>query len=317
MDSSIITLENVNKNYGAVKALDDLSLNFTKGINGFLGPNGAGKTTTLKILIGLIKPDRGKVSVLGLNPTTDTLKVREKVGFFPEFDVLNIDVSANKFIIHMGMISGLSREVAVKQLNRIATFLDLGEEIHRNLTTLSQGMKQKVKLAIALISDPEILLLDEPTSGLDPIARERMLRLIEALHRELDKDIVLSTHILKDVEMICDNIVLINKGRVIYEGEKDRLIKPIKNKLLLKVSLKPNKRVKEFSNALNEVGLKNSYDEDENVIHVYLPDDKNEEEVINDILKLVREFGLELRTLKHSQLTLEEVFENIIRGEVK
>ncbi len=317
MGTSIITLEKIRKNYGPVKALDNLSLNFQRGINGFLGPNGAGKTTTLKILIGLIKPDSGKVSVLGLNPITDALKVREKVGFFPEFDILNIDVEANKFIIHMGMISGLSREVAVKQLNRIAAFLDLGEEIHRSLVTLSQGMKQKVKLAISLISDPDILLLDEPTSGLDPIARERMLKLIEALYKELGKDVVLSTHILKDVEMICNNIVLINKGRVLYEGEKDKLIKPIKNKLILKVSLKPNKRVTEFSNALNEVGLRNSYDEDENVIHVYLPDDKRREGFINEVLKLIREFELELRTLKPSQLTLEEVFESIIRGEVK
>lgn len=309
--NNIITVRDLVKVFGPVKALDNLSLDFKKGINGFLGPNGAGKTTTLMILIGLLAPDSGEIDILGMNPIENSLEVKNLLGYFPEFDVLNIDVEADKFIVHMGMISGLSRETAVKQLNRIAVFLDMGEEIHRSLTTLSQGMKQKVKLAIALIHDPEILLLDEPTSGLDPISRERMLSLIRVLHEDLGKDIILSTHILRDVEQVCDHLVLINSGRTIFEGPKDRILKPIIRRIGLRVSVKASERNKKLVNIFKELGYESYYNEEENMIYVIPQNSKDV--VIREIIKIVYENGFELRSLKEIHPTLDDVFEQILR----
>ena len=311
--NAIIEVEEVTKRYGSIIALDDLSLSFKRGINGFLGPNGAGKTTTLQILIGLIKPDAGKVSVLGFDPISDGLKVRELIGFFPEFDVLNLDVEADKFIIHMGMVSGLSRETAVKQLNRIANFLGLGEEIHRELNTLSQGMKQKVKLAIALISDPEVLLLDEPTAGLDPVARNRMLRLVKMINKELDRDVIVSTHILRDVEQICDHLVVINSGKKVFEGPISSILKPLTSRLMLRVSTKPNEKVYRLLEMLEKKGYKTEYSEDENIIQVDFQE-KNRLTATKDIVNLVRELNLELRILKDLKPSLDDVFSYIVGG---
>ena len=307
----IIHLHNVVKSFNGVKALDGLTFSFPKGINGFLGPNGAGKSTTLLILMGLLKREKGEVRVLGMDPVIDGISVRNKLGFSPEFDVLNIEIEADKFIVHMGMISGLTREEAVKRLGRIEVFLDIGEEIKRPLNTLSHGMKQKVKLAIALIHDPEILLLDEPTTGLDPIARVKMLKLIKVLKKELDKDIILSTHILRDVEEICDYIVIINEGKKVIDGDKRSLIGKISKRIAVRISPYPDPVNLKFVSMVRESGLNAWYDNDENFVYI-TPKGKDYDKIKRLVLEILAENGLPLIIMREQPPTFEDVFKAVI-----
>ncbi|MGQ4891749.1 MAG: ABC transporter ATP-binding protein [Candidatus Njordarchaeia archaeon] len=308
---SIISLENVVKEFDGIYALNGLTLEFKNGINGFLGPNGAGKSTTLMVLMGLIKPDAGRVSVLGFDPVRESLKVREHLGFLPEFDVLDLDIEADKFIVHMGMISGLSREEAVKQLNKLSVFLALGEEMRRPLKTLSHGMKQKAKLAIAMISDPDILLLDEPTAGLDPLSRDRMLELIKILNEEMDKSIVLSTHLLNDVEAVCDYVVIINEGKVIGAGWKRELLDKLGKKLVVKITESVDPVNEKVVKILNELGHRAYYDEDENKLYV-LPKDRDFKRAKKDIIEVIATEKLPLVQLTEKIPTFEEIFEKML-----
>jgi ABC-2 type transport system ATP-binding protein len=214
-----IEVSGLTKRYGAVAALDGLTFALEQGIVGLMGANGAGKSTLIKILLGLLPPTSGEARVLGLDATTQGLRARERIGYMPEHDCLPPDVSAFSFISNMAQLSGLPAREAAGRTADTLRYVGLDEERYRPIGGYSTGMKQRVKFAQALVHDPQILFLDEPTNGLDPTGRESMLELIQRTGRQgTGLCIVMSTHLLADVEHICDQVVVLDGGRLIRAG---------------------------------------------------------------------------------------------------
>jgi ABC-2 type transport system ATP-binding protein len=211
----IIATRSLTKAYPAVKALDDLTLDVEPGVIGLVGANGAGKSTMIKVLLGLLTPTSGQVRVLGLDPVTQGEQVRARVGYMPEHDCLPPDMVAAEFVTHMARMSGLPRAVARERASEALRHVGLYEERYRQIGGYSTGMKQRVKLAQALVHDPDLLLLDEPTNGLDPAGRESMLALVHRIGTEFGISIVVCSHLLGEVERICDSLVAIEAGRLL------------------------------------------------------------------------------------------------------
>ncbi|MGH7713819.1 MAG: ABC transporter ATP-binding protein, partial [Gemmatimonadaceae bacterium] len=204
----MLSAEHLTKHYDKVVALNDVSFTISDGITGLLGENGAGKSTAIKIFLGLIQPTAGTATVLGKNASTD-LAVRGRLGYMPEHDCLPSQVSAAEFLTHMAQVSGLPPSAARTRAADTLRHTGLFEERYRSIGGYSTGMKQRVKLAQALVHDPAFVFLDEPTAGLDPLGREEMLTLIRKTHREFGISVVLSSHLMVDVERTCDRIIVV------------------------------------------------------------------------------------------------------------
>jgi ABC-2 type transport system ATP-binding protein len=242
-----IDLENVSRWYGKHHALCDITLHLQPGRIGLLGPNGAGKSTLLKILLGLLPPSSGTVRVLGQElreverPISNTLdlgrqfanillevassagNLRRAIGYMPEADALIPGLGGAEYVALAGELYGMSRKEALRRAHEVLTYLELEDARYRPLEEYSTGMKQRIKLAQALVHDPPVLLLDEPTSGLDPAGRDAMLDLLLTLGREHNKSFLLSTHLLGDVERVCDSVVILNEGQVLLQGSVDEV----------------------------------------------------------------------------------------------
>ena len=213
----LLEAKSLTKQYGATTALDSADFRVEKGITGLLGPNGAGKSTAIKLFLGLISPTGGSAEVMGAKPY-ETVEVRTRLGYMPEHDCLPTAITASEFLTHMGQVSGLPPAEARTRAADTLRHVGLDEERYRSIGEYSTGMKQRVKLAQALVHDPIIVLLDEPTAGLDPVGREEMLDLIRRIGREFDISILLSSHLMGDVERTCDRIIVLDNGRVTEEG---------------------------------------------------------------------------------------------------
>ena len=213
---TLIATESLTKRYAnGVAALSDLTLGVEPGVIGLVGANGAGKSTLIKILLGLLPPTEGRVRVLGLDPATDAAEVRARVGYMPEHDCLPDDVAAAEFVTHMARISGLPKTAARERASEALRHVGLYEERYRQIGGYSTGMKQRVKLAQSLVHDPDLLLLDEPTNGLDPAGRDAMLNLIHRIGTQFGISVVVCSHLLGEVERICDSLVAIDGGRLL------------------------------------------------------------------------------------------------------
>ena len=204
--------------YGAVTALDTLDLRIEPGITGLVGANGAGKSTLIKILLGILPPTSGKATVLGFDIATAGLEIREAVGYMPEHDCLPLDMNATEFVAHMARISGLPKGAARERTAETLRHVGLFEERYREMRGYSTGMRQRVKLAQALVHDPRLMFLDEPTNGLDPAGRDEMLALIRRVGREFGISILMSSHLLGEIERVCDSLVVIDAGALIRSG---------------------------------------------------------------------------------------------------
>jgi ABC-2 type transport system ATP-binding protein len=212
----LITTAGLTLRYGgAVTALDELTVQVPHGVVGLIGANGAGKTTLIKILLGLLPPTAGSVRVLGLDPAVQGPAVRALVGYMPEHDSLPPDVSATEFVSHMARMSGLPAAAARERTADTLRHVGLGEERYRPIGGYSTGMKQRVKLAQAVVHDPRLVLLDEPTNGLDPAGRAEMLRLVRRIGTDFGISVIVSSHLLGEVERICDHVVVIDTGRLL------------------------------------------------------------------------------------------------------
>ncbi|HLG12138.1 MAG TPA: ABC transporter ATP-binding protein [Dehalococcoidia bacterium] len=214
-DTPLVETRQLTKRYGRqVLALDSLSVRIGEGVTGVVGANGAGKSTLIKILLGLLAPTDGGATLLGFDVATQGPQLRQYVGYMPEHDCLPPDVSATDFVIHMARINGLpsasARERAAETLRHVGLF----EERYRAIGTYSTGMKQRVKLAQALVHDPRLLMLDEPTNGLDPEGRDEMLDLIRRIGRDFGISMLMSSHLLGEIERVCDSLVVIDAGRL-------------------------------------------------------------------------------------------------------
>jgi ABC-2 type transport system ATP-binding protein len=214
---ALLQTRDLTKSYGSVRALDGVSFEIGTGITGLLGSNGAGKTTSLKLFTGLIDPDAGSVEVLGRD-TRASPEYRACIGYAPEHDCLPGSVPAAEFLAYMAEVSGLPRSAARLRASDVLRHVGLFEERYRPIGSYSTGMKQRVKLAQALVHDPVLAFLDEPTAGLDPIGRREMLELIRRVGHEFGISIVICTHLMGDVERTCDAVVVLDAGRVLRTG---------------------------------------------------------------------------------------------------
>ncbi len=212
----LIETRNLVKLYGPVRALDGLTISLEPGVIGLVGANGAGKSTFIKILLGLISPTQGEAFVLGMNSATQGPTLRRLLGYMPEHDCLPPDVSATEFVTHMARISGLPRAAARERTADVLRHCGLYEERYRHIGGYSTGMKQRVKLAQALVHDPRLLLLDEPTNGLDPAGRDDMLALIRRTGQEFGIAVVVASHLLGEIEQVCNYLVAIDAGHLLH-----------------------------------------------------------------------------------------------------
>ncbi|CAN5777152.1 ABC transporter ATP-binding protein [soil metagenome] len=210
-----IDVRGLRKSFGSFVALDDIRLTVPRAAVGLLGANGAGKTTLIRTLLGLISPDSGSASVVGFDTRTEGTKVREFVGYMPEAEGLPTNTTAADFVGHMAEMSGLPPRSARQRAADVLYQVGLAEERYRLIKGFSTGMRQRVKLAQAIVHDPKLIFLDEPTSGMDPEGREEMLELIERVYRQLGIVVVVSTHILEDVEKVCNYVVILDQGRLV------------------------------------------------------------------------------------------------------
>jgi ABC-2 type transport system ATP-binding protein len=211
----LITIENLTKRYGNVTALDGLTFAIEPGIVGLVGANGAGKSTLIKILLGLLRATSGRAEVLGLDVTTDGPRIRQLVGYMPEHDALPPDVSATEFVLHLARMSGLPMAAARERTADTLRHVGLYEERYRSIGGYSTGMRQRVKLAQSLVHDPGLLLLDEPTNGLDPAGRDQMLGLLRRIGTDFGIPMLVTSHLLGELEQICDHVVVVDGGRLL------------------------------------------------------------------------------------------------------
>ncbi len=211
----VIETESLSKRYPRVTALDQLTIDVPEGVTGLVGANGAGKSTLIKILLGLSEASGGSARVLGHDVTTHGPQIRERVGYMPEHDCLPPDMTATEFVVHMARLSGLPHTAARERTADTLRHVGLYEERYRSMGGYSTGMKQRVKLAQALVHAPELVFLDEPTNGLDPVGRDDMLGLIRRVHTDFGIAVLVTSHLLGELERISDHVVVIDGGRLL------------------------------------------------------------------------------------------------------
>jgi ABC-2 type transport system ATP-binding protein len=311
--TSVVNLERVTVRYGRQQALRDVSATFPPGAVGLLGPNGAGKSTMLRSLLGFVIPDQGQMRVLDLDVRHSALQIRSRIGYMPESDAHIPGMNAVSFVAYCGQLAGLPPVDAMQRAHEVLYYVGLGEARYRNIETYSTGMKQRIKLAQALVHDPDLLFLDEPTNGMDPKGREEMLELIRDLAHNKGVNLILSSHLLPDVEYTCDYVVVMDKGAVATSGTVEALKGP--SGRVFEVRVKGDLPV--FIAALKGAGL-DVADTDEDVMRVFVPASAkasaglaagDDQRMICDI---ARGAGAQIRHLKPSLPTLEDVFARAI-----
>ncbi len=222
----LIRLDRLTKDYGRIRALDEVSLSLGRGIIGLLGPNGAGKTTLIKTLLGLVQITGGSAEVLGHKLPAEGRAIRSKVGYMPEDDCFLAGLSGVESVRLAARLSGIPSVEALRRAHEVLDFCGMEQERYRNVETYSTGMRQKARFAQAIVHDPELIILDEPTSGLDPEEREALLNRMQLLAQKVGKTVLISTHILPDVQAVCDSVVILAKGRVRLVDRLEVLSRP-------------------------------------------------------------------------------------------
>jgi ABC-2 type transport system ATP-binding protein len=298
-----LDLHSLNHWYGKQQALRDVSLQLERGRIGLLGPNGAGKSTLLKILLGLLRPASGSGQVLG-HELGDGISLRRAVGYMPESDALIPGTSGADYVALAGELYGMPRKQALRRAHEVLTYLDLGEARYRKLEEYSTGMKQRLKLAQALVHDPPALLLDEPTSGLDPAGRDTMLDLLFRLGQEHGKAILLSTHLLGDVAKVCQGVIILHQGRVLCHGPVSSLCRRRHNRYRLQIQGDPQA----FLEDLRLEGVEVLHDNGRGELRVDVPDGF----VTRGFFVLADHHGVLVRGLQADDEDLEELFHRVI-----
>jgi ABC-2 type transport system ATP-binding protein len=306
-DAPLVEIHDLAVSYGLVQALAGVSGSFPPGPTGLLGPNGAGKTTLLKTLLGFLQPDRGKMVAFGRDPAREPLEVRRRLGYMPEQDCHLPGMTAAAFVAFAGELSGLPRDEAISRSHEVLYYVGLGEARYRNVETYSTGMKQRVKLAQALVHDPELLLLDEPTNGLDPQGREEMLTLVHDIATRRGISLVLCSHLLHDVERVCANVIVLNQGQVACAGEIRALTGA--RRQVFDVRFKGDATA--VLTDLQDLGAE--WREGEDAVRLFLPDGHGPEAVF----RVAKECGVQVRHLRPGAETLEDVFLRALGHEVQ
>ena len=294
---ALLQTENLTKHYPGVTALDELTLELEPGIIGLVGANGAGKSTLIKIFLGLLEPTSGRAELLGFDVVAQGVEVRQHVGYMPEHDCLPTDVSATEFVAHMAQISGLPRTAARERTAETLRLVGLFEERYREMKGYSTGMKQRVKLAQALVHDPQLMLLDEPTNGLDPAGRDEMLELVRRVSREFGIAVVMASHLLGEIERTCEHLVEIESGQLMRSAPISTLTEQTQV-----LAIEVDGSVEALAGRLREQGL----DVRENG-HLLLVQVDNED-LYDTIRDEVVDLGLGLVRLEQRRQRLEDLF---------
>ena len=303
MDAPLLELRGITKQFGGQDALAGVSARFAPGTIGLVGPNGAGKTTLIRLLLGLIPPTSGGLRVFGTDPAVEPMRVRERVGYMPEHDCLIPSMSGVGFVAYMARVSGLPREIAMGRAHDVLQFVGLHEERYRKIAEYSVGMRQRVKLAQAIVHDPPLCFLDEPTAGLDPTGRAEMLHLLGTLARMPGHNLVLSTHLLPDVEGLCDQILLLNAGRSLAAGPLGPLLRSRPGEVVVRFKGEPAG----FVDRLASSGL--SPERSGNEVRLALP--AGGERLV---FQAALDSGVQVRYLGSSVASVEELFLSLVNA---
>lgn len=298
-----VEIKDLHFSYGKLKALEGVDLSLPPGAIGLLGPNGAGKSTLLRILLGFLKPERGEGRVLGYNIKTQQKMIRRYVGYMPEDDCLITHIDAVAFTSYLGELSGMPRQEAMKRAHEVLFYVGLEESRYRNLETYSSGMRQRLKLAQALVHDPKLIFLDEPTSGLDPHGRQEILELIMDISSKKDIQVLMSSHILSDIEAVCSYVLILNKGKVANQGDLQAL-KQLDYSLY---ELKVKGETERFVNTLRAMEWRVEETED-GMLKVYMPPGESPQE----IFRVADAGGHQVRHFVKSQTSLEDLFAEVV-----
>lgn len=294
----LFRLEGIVKNYGKVQALRGLNATMPEGAIGLLGPNGAGKTTMIRTLLGLIRFDAGEGEVLGMDIRRRQLDIRQQIGFVSEDECLFPGVEGIEFVAYAGELTGMKRADAMQRAHEVLDYAGLGEARYRKVDSYSTGMKQRLKIAAAIVHDPRLIILDEPTNGMDPAGRVEVLDLARDLARNKGMSLLVSSHLMPDVEYICTHVMVMAQGKLLAEGPIAELTK---NDHQL-VEVRPQRDPAAFAQALTARGCTVSA-RDESLV-VRLPDGAG----VPLIWETAQSAGAQIRSLKPLQSTLEEVF---------
>ncbi len=295
----VASASHVQRRFGRVLALSDVSFELERGVTGLLGANGAGKTTLISLLLGVLRPDAGRLSVLGMDPLEAGWKLRQRIGYAPEDDRFPPDVKANELVRHFAEMRGIPHRAAVVRASEVLFEVGLGEERFRPIGTMSTGQRQRVKLAQALVHDPELVLLDEPTNGLDPIQRDDMLAMVRRIGTELGFTVLISSHLLGEVEQVSDNIVMLEGGKVARSGSVKSLLGG-ETPLVVEV-VSGARRLAEL---LVTKGFGAAAKDD-----LLLTVPSSRDGVQDAVVAGVVELDLEMRRMEHGQATLGELFD--------
>jgi len=295
----IAEISDLQFSYGPIKALDGISLNLAEGAVGLLGPNGAGKSTLLRILLGFLAPQHGQGRVLGFDIRLEQPRIRRHVGYMPEDDCLIPGMDAVTFTSYFGELSGMPRQEAMKRAHDVLFYVGLGESRYRLLETYSAGMKQRLKLAQAIVHDPKLLFLDEPTSNLDPQGRREILELIQDISSKKDMQVLISSHILPDIETVCSEVVILNKGRLAAQGKLSELRKL--HYRLYEIRIKGEGE--RFAAKIKALGCRVEETEDK-LLKVYVPAEMD----IREIFRAAEEEKAQVRHFVRSRTSLEDLF---------
>ena len=297
----VVQCQNLSVRFGKNWALNDVTAVFPAGAVGLLGPNGAGKSTLLKSLLGFIKPDKGSMKVINLDVATSPLEIRERIGYMPESDSHIPGMNAVSFVAYCAQLSGLPAADAMQRAHEVLYYVGLGEARYRNIETYSTGMKQRIKLAQAIVHDPDLLFLDEPTNGMDPKGRDEMLELIHDLAHNKNVNLILSSHLLPDVEFTCDHVVVMDKGTIATYGPIDAL----KGTTGRVYELRIKGDEARFISVLRSEGYE-VHDSDEDVMRVFVPGASGDNPKV--LFDLAARERVQVRHVRPSVPTLEDVF---------
>ena len=297
--AAIATADHVQRKFGNVLALSDVTFELQKGVTGLLGANGAGKTTLISLLLGVLRPDAGKLEVLGMDPLKAGYKLRQRIGYAPEDDRFPPDVKASELVRHFAEVRGIPHREAVIRASEVLFEVGLGEERFRPIGTMSTGQRQRVKLAQALVHDPELVLLDEPTNGLDPLQRDDMLALVRRIGTDLGFSVLISSHLLGEVEQVSDYIVMLEGGKVSRGGSVTSLLGG-DTPMVVEV-VQGAKRLADF---LSSKGFAATAKDD---LRLTVP--ASPEGVQDAVVAGVVELDLEMRRMERGAATLGELFD--------
>ena len=293
----IIESTDLTKAYGPHVALDSLNIKIERGATGLLGPNGAGKSTFLKTILGLIQLTSGEGKVLGYDVRTQGNLIRQNIGYMPEYDALNPNMDAIHQVKYSGELIGMNPAVALQRAHQALDYVGLGEQRYREVESFSTGMKQATKLACALIHDPRLIIADEPSNGLDAKAREFMLNTLEITVNEGQRSVLMASHLMDDVERVCENIVLLHKGKLAAQGKIEDL-KAIDKEVEIHVWGSAGK----MEETLKDRGMK--VRREGRVMRIGHTGD----DTYDSILQAAADVGTQVRRMHDHEATLEDLF---------